>query len=520
MPNARQSHPNAHLQEVLSARKYITVDQDRSIDTGSTFTDTIASNKERANIVSSPIAPSTRTRSSLTKKVDKDTPKPMVALRSRLHARRSAGRPRLGATGEAILSESRRDQVRRAQRTYRLKREATLEKAQKRAADLEDRLARVAVAIAEYKASIPTDLKASHPALLRHLDFIDGLAKLDDESPIQVVSQRSTPSSSTTGKNNVPSQDNGMPIGQSTAGTIEMNCDCLDDNPTKKPMKPFADRLRKRTQHVSLDEGPEQESNSAPVRIHDMTQLQRSDAPHTYSFQETEFYRKLQRYCLEYAFRLFSDSRSNPLDVYRVFRLVPCIQNRTKMYPFFRKLVTAGVKDALEISNLPFYSIGGAGTHYPKKDVSGNPIYPGNTRTPKRILGLFKTSEARNEYGQEMDYQKLLDVYGYGGEWFDCRDVEGYLREQGVHLDDSISFPYLQYRQTYLQSPKAHEDDDANTSCDEVMPLPEPSKSRMIDIEQFFSRLLHGVVILGRAPAFRRTDVANAYKSALRMQVY
>ena len=103
MPNTRQSHTNAHLQEVLSACQYITVDQHRSIDTGSTFADTIASNKERANIVLSPIAPSTR--SSLTKKVDEDTPKPMAALCSRLHARRSAGRPRLGATGEAILSE-------------------------------------------------------------------------------------------------------------------------------------------------------------------------------------------------------------------------------------------------------------------------------------------------------------------------------------------------------------------------------------------------------------------------------
>lgn len=137
------------------------------------------------------------------------------------------------------------------------------------------------------------------------------------------------------------------------------------------------------------------------------------------------------------------------------------------MYPFFRKLVTAGVKDALEISNLPFYSIGGAGTHYPKKDVSGNPIYPANARTPKRILGLFKKSEAKNEYGQEMNYQKLLDVYGYSGEWFDCRDVEGYLREQGVHLEYSASFPSVQYYRIRQKSPLVddHEDDDSNSSC-------------------------------------------------------
>lgn len=102
MPNTRKSHPNTHLQELLSACQYITVDQDRSTGTGFTPNDTIAPNKDRANI-SSPIAPSTQ--SSHIKNVDEDTPQEMTALRSRLHARRSAGRPRLGATGEAILSE-------------------------------------------------------------------------------------------------------------------------------------------------------------------------------------------------------------------------------------------------------------------------------------------------------------------------------------------------------------------------------------------------------------------------------
>lgn len=339
-----------------------------------------------------------------------------------------------------------------------------MEKAQKRAADLEDRLARVAAAIAEYKASLLSDLKASHPALLRHLDCISDLAKLDDELLTQLVPQRSTRLSSASGKDIVPSQQNGTSIGQSTAGTIGMYCDCVDDYRTRNSMESFAYPLRKRSRRDSLNGEPEQESDSRPVRIHDITQLQHT-APHTHSFQETEFYRRLQRYCLEYAFHLFSDSRSNPLDVYRVFRLVPCIQDRTKMYPFFRRLVTGGAKDSLEISNLPFYSIGGAGTHYPKKDVSGNPIYPRNTRTPKRILGLSKKPEVINEYGQEMDYQRLLEVYGYGGEWFDCRDVEGYLREQGVHLEDSASLPPVQYHQSYRQSLDDCEGDDANTSC-------------------------------------------------------
>jgi hypothetical protein len=86
---------------------------------------------------------------------------------------------------------------------------------------------------------------------------------------------------------------------------------------------------------------------------------------------------------LQYTFLLFPDSRSNPPDVYRVFRLVPCMQDRTRMFPLLRKLVTAGATDALEISNLPFYSIGGAGTHYPKKN-----LYQLDSKTTNEQPGL------------------------------------------------------------------------------------------------------------------------------------
>lgn len=148
-----------------------------------------------------------------------------------------------------------------------------MEKAQKRAVDLEDRLAKVATAIAEYKASFPSDLKVGHPALLRHLDCIGDLVKQDYESPMQLVSQRSTRSSCASGKNIILPRHNGMSIGQPTADTICMDCDCLDDNPTEKSIKPLADPSRKRNQHISLDEEPERESNILPVRIHDISQL-------------------------------------------------------------------------------------------------------------------------------------------------------------------------------------------------------------------------------------------------------
>jgi hypothetical protein len=166
---------------------------------------------------------------------------------------------------------------------------------------------------------------------------------------------------------------------------------------------------------------------------------------YTYCFQESTLSRRLQRCCLEHAFHLFSDSRCNPQEIYHVFRLVPCITDREKMYPRFEQLLRGGSDDPLEIPSLPFYCIGGAGTHYPSE--SGNPVYPSNMRRPRRVLGILPTSQA---YGaSRMDTDELLGICGLGGQWFDSRDVEGYLEENGVSLGDSCLFPSVDGKQRH-----------------------------------------------------------------------
>ncbi|KAE8366868.1 hypothetical protein BDV27DRAFT_143244 [Aspergillus caelatus] len=429
----------------------------------------------------------------------------MPKVRSRLHVRRSAGRPRLEASnGGAVLSEDRRDQIRRAQRTYRLKKEATLEKAKERAADLEDRLNMVATAIVDYKAVFPPELKSSYPALVRHLDCISDLLSSNSEPLTQPRTQNSTPSSVDSDK------DVSQPNNDTASKDIpKINCGCLKDYQHTKHQEPTEDSVKKRPRHVSFSDELEDNSNGRSTRIQQIAQLHSKDIHYTYSFHEKVFRRRLQRYSLEYAFRLFTDARSHPLEVYRVFRLVPCIQDKTQMYPYFRKLVSAGAKEALEIPNLPLYSIGGVGTHYPRRDSLGNPIYPANMRTPKRVLGLFQPLGGMGEIGQEPDHQKFLELCGYGGEWFDSRDVEGYLREQGVNLDTSSLFPSStesqgqngdmhSYQTTNAYDSHTYEDTNVTTLSGCLQSL-----------------LLRGVVILGRAPGFRRTDVEVAFKSAL-----
>lgn len=172
----------------------------------------------------------------------------------------------------------------------------------------------------------------------------------------------------------------------------------------------------------------------------------RTQVNYTYSFLETSFERRLKRCSLEYAFRIFTDPHSDPHEVFRLFRLVPCFRERAKMYPYFKSLVTSGRDHSLEISSLPFYAIGGASTHYANIDDTGNPIYPANTRVPRRILGIIPLSKETDPSNTTSQIQQSqLELCGFGGDWFDCRDVEGYLKARGVQLDESTVSPTVMY---------------------------------------------------------------------------
>ena len=164
--------------------------------------------------------------------------------------------------------------------------------------------------------------------------------------------------------------------------------------------------------------------------------------PTSYSFLEATFARRLHRRSLEFAYHLFDDPRADPQLVYRMFRLVGCFRDREKMRPFFQRLVRSGPGQRLEIFGMPFYCIGGAGTHYPKTGEMGNPEVPLNLRLPKRILGRTPDGSAAFE-GEA--YAECLSRMGYGGVWLDSYEVECYLNERGLFpRPHSFVVPMLQ----------------------------------------------------------------------------
>ncbi|KAL4764220.1 uncharacterized protein BDW70DRAFT_148175 [Aspergillus foveolatus] len=352
---------------------------------------------------------------------------------------RRAGRPRLEASSDTVHSDDRRAQIRRAQRTYRLKKEAVFRNATARAEQLEARLRTAVEQVALLsEAAVETQLHHSHPEFYARLRRLNGILINGGDSPTDASCTELSPGSS------------GHQVPMFNAEV---------QSPRQSP--------------PSLSPPP-----PLPAR------------QYTYAFQEVRFARRLQRYCLEHAYRVFADPRSNPREIYRMFRLVPCVRDRGKTQPRFRQLLMGGRTDPLEVPSLPFYNVGGAGSHFPDLDEEGNAIYPVNSRMPRRVLGVLPWDELGR------GNVEALEVHGLGGEWFDSRDVEGYLKLHGVDVNGGL-FPMQHI---------------PNGAAERV-----GSQSYVLDVEGFFSRLLPGLVILGRAPGFKKTDVRHALQASSSM---
>ncbi|CAG8095265.1 unnamed protein product [Penicillium olsonii] len=291
-------------------------------------------------------------------------------------------------------------------------------------------MAQVGEYLKEYQDMLQSELRNTHPELLKGCDrILEFLASAQGD--------RQMPDSS-----NSPHEES----------EVASNNETTDGTQEKSLASKRATEQYTSTQRMSPTTDSELETRHL-IQSNMMIKLDQSvsdtidrfmggSTNYSYSFLEASFARRLKRFSLEHAFRVFTNPQSNPYEVFRLFRLVPCFRERDKMHPYFKDLVTSDRGHSLEISALPFYTIGGAGTHYPDLNGHGDPIYPPNMRVPRRILGIIPGMNGEdNSIHLDQPQQSQLQLCGFGGEWFDCRDVEGFLREKGVQITESSVFP-------------------------------------------------------------------------------
>lgn len=282
---------------------------------------------------------------------------------------------------------------------------------------------------------------------------------------------------------------------------------------------------------------------------------------YTYSHQESNLSRRLHRFCLEHIYRWLTDARTDPALLGRVFGLVPCIQDMPGIRRSFRRTLQSEIGSTLETNKLPFYTLGGAGKHFPRKGGDGMPIYPENSRRPGKILrrmvrilqrggiqdwdedwsGDREPGVAGLGHGEvEMDREERIRSLDLDGEWFDCHDIQGYLEHRGLALDGSalrLEVPAALVGHLHGFSPDRSVSSlytsPEDVSVDRATSVSSTSPY-MLDMECFFNResaiyllylsstythispvLLTNLRILGRAPGFRVWDVDAALRSAI-----
>ncbi|KAF1831165.1 hypothetical protein BDW02DRAFT_505845 [Decorospora gaudefroyi] len=162
----------------------------------------------------------------------------------------------------------------------------------------------------------------------------------------------------------------------------------------------------------------------------------------TYSFQETTFARHLARAALEAGFQLIGNAEARPMVVNHVFKLSLLYFNTEELHTRFRIILARSTKEDLDWWGTPFIHLGGAGTHYPRRDASGNLIPVRNGWTVRQI-GPREKKTHRLENTEDGRSEELngVELDGFDGEWFDSHDVQGYLEEKyACRLDPKSSF--------------------------------------------------------------------------------
>ncbi|KAH7138373.1 hypothetical protein B0J11DRAFT_422362 [Dendryphion nanum] len=163
----------------------------------------------------------------------------------------------------------------------------------------------------------------------------------------------------------------------------------------------------------------------------------------TYSHDETTFSRRLTRASLEAGFHILSSANTRPAALNYVFRLSLPYMTLDALRERFRMLLARGTDEELDFWETPYIHLGGAGTHYPRKDKNGNIVPLPNSWTVRSIGPVHKKLvKAENTQDPTQSHSLSIDLAAFeGSEWFDSTDVEGYLEDKkGCHINPKDSF--------------------------------------------------------------------------------
>ena len=333
------------------------------------------------------------------------------------NSKKQRGRPRLD-TRDETAADRRRTQIRLAQRAYRRRKETTISALSKRVSELEGTISLMNTTFLDFcDNTIEAGLLALKPNFSEQLkEATERFAALSKASAVtsdheeEAIAELTmsppcsySPEQQPTAKTDTPHLHDPIvayPLGYEILhGGDTREAEEMADQVLPEPSSDF-DMMQSKTEEWSRMAGDLYDANAFPSQEDIQAMLSRvekplkTSTPYTYSFQETTFARRLHRYTLETAYRMLTSPDLDPGWVERTFRFTFSFTNKKQMLKRFQEVLKRKAGASLENWHLPFFRVGGAGTHFPRRDDQGNPIYPPNMYSPAKAFG--PTYRSRN----------------------------------------------------------------------------------------------------------------------------
>ncbi|OGM46025.1 hypothetical protein ABOM_005671 [Aspergillus bombycis] len=363
------------------------------------------------------------------------------------------GRPPIDPTQEGLV-ERRRKQVRKAQRTYRSRKEE------------EDDLRTNYVQVLENRIQ---HMKQSFFEMLSHVTEAEsGLTQPDLTRELQSITRDFLSASQIVEPFNESRRDNGHPPYHNNSSG--------DPNPSGPVC--FSNIYTSCTTDLPL---PAAVPLETPMPIHTLP----LGLPSTRYGMEIplprNFAQRLYFSCIKRAYGLLTNPCADGTEVARVFQYSFHYSDANTMISTFDILLRTNA----DYRTAYVYGLGGAGTHYKNRPADFGIVQ-------NVLLGPQTPSKSNDET------------------WFDPRDIEGWLEENGLVIGGAQSF-------LYLSEVSSFESSRDMTLCPEVEPslVSQRRSAKILNVDLFLNELLSRGVCLGCAPGFRRLDVEAAFSLAI-----
>lgn len=366
------------------------------------------------------------------------------------------------------MIQRRRLQIRLAQRAYRSRRERSLLRYKSRIAQLENAVENMSTSVLSLSQQlVQSGVLESNPGLANHLHGTV-LTCLRSIKEAGCEGERETPDTSPASEKPPSTSSITEEINPVQSWVVELIARSQLDT-----SQPFGAN-RRRLQDASI--GSSQYISSS-------TEVTDIELP--------AFIERLHLACLSQGYMALRD-KSIPMDrLRRPFRLLLTFMSRERMTSYFEAALHFRLSQQRldEWKDVPFFSLGGAGTHAAPGSTSGR-FSSQKWVTIQDPLAQFPP-----------DIQEDLD-----GEWFTIQDLEGFLRQRGVDkfaCDPAESRPSSPTRAVVSVARLMH------------------GKELFLDFSSFGpgsnfrTALISKCICLGRSPGFRRCDVERALSAAV-----